>query len=693
MEHRAIRQLMQSLHKEFDGLVDLADVPRREHDRLQQFRTRALSAMVVRYLRGCSAQDATDCVIDGDDDQDIDAIAYDEDDRRIWLIQTKWSDNGNAKFKEKDTKTFTYGVDLVLNGRHDKFNQRYQRHVAAIESILDNEPRLSFVVALARGEDLHPDHRRVLEDKADSFRIYAGEPADIEILTLPKLHKIALADMNEPALDLRVELLGVVPSEQKPGGYTGIVAATEVARWYSEHGEKLFRRNIRGALRRTAVNQQIAETITHDPNLLWAFNNGITLSVASASIGHNKKGVLRDVSVVNGAQTVWSIAEVARDAPEQLENAAVDIKVVEIGDSETGLVERVTEAANTQNQVQVRDFAVLDEQQEQLRRGFRKFLDLEYVVKRTDDPPPPDKGCTSEEALLALACTHPDPRHAAQAKAQPDVLWDRTGSGSYRQLFRPEISEWELWRRVRLMRVATSCMESQLKKLAGRGELLTRHGQFFVTHVVAQELLDNRVRDEKFDWEQEVLSRCDSVTKDAVKQLIATAESLFPGAYAASTFKNSDACIRLSAAMREAMSRGAPAPGVPDEFLSKPKTKKRSTPNFVNVLVEHGVIADGTPLEFRAQTKPERRVLHGWTDLDPRRSRATWVNDRGSPLIWEVDGKRYSATGLAKQILASAADVDEWRSIRGTLYWHVRAKGSIYELGEQLMKDLQSTSE
>src|SRR5699024_8170102 len=97
------------------------------------------------------------------DDHDIDAVAYSEQENHLWLIQSKWSNKGQAKFGLDDIKKFLYGLDLVLTDQHSQFNYRYQRHANAISDILDGEPKLTVVFALARPADkrmpmgLHPD--------------------------------------------------------------------------------------------------------------------------------------------------------------------------------------------------------------------------------------------------------------------------------------------------------------------------------------------------------------------------------------------------------------------------------------------------------------------------------------------------------------------------------------------------------
>ena len=63
--------------------------------------------------------------------------------------------------------------------------------------------------------------------------------------------------------------------------YYGTASAQEVVKWYQDHGELLFSRNIRGALVGTDVNDGIIITAREDPSRFWFFNNGVTVIAES----------------------------------------------------------------------------------------------------------------------------------------------------------------------------------------------------------------------------------------------------------------------------------------------------------------------------------------------------------------------------------------------------------------------------
>lgn len=691
MQDRFAKQLSQALSNEFNGKIHLADVPRREPAHTDQFHTRALSAMVVRYLIDCPAKRAADYVTDGEDDQDIDAVAYDERQNRLWLIQTKWSATGKAKIREKDFKTFTMGVQYILNGQHEKFNSRYRPHEVAIESIMNNDPRITFVIALARPEDLHPDHRAILDEYAEEVGRWYTHRADIEVLTLDKLVRIARADMGEPPIDLEVSFaqLGTDTEDLPHRVYFGTVTAAEVARWYTDHQERLFRRNIRGGLGRTTVNQSIRTTLIERPERFWDFNNGITMVARSGSIGMNRSGVLNDVAIVNGAQTVSSIAETVKEHPEA-GKAKVLVKVSIIDEAEGDeLIREITGAANTQNRVEIRDLASLYEQQDDLKQEFLTVLGKEYTTRHTEAAPAEDSGCTSEEALIALACGHADHRYAVQAKTNPDVLWDRNAGGAYRNLFRSGISAEEVWRHVRLMRAVKSTIRTAGKKYTGKAAQVADHGDLLTVHLVARQFAD-RIHDE--DWEETVLDAVAQATTGTLKRLIAAVVSLFQSAHPSSLFKDEQKTRELTTSVLNHIESGSGVPDLPDDYVKGRSSRRSRTPNLVPLIAKHRAIDDGTMLEFRPITREHRQLFQRWIVTDPRRSRATWTNDGKGQLRWEVDGRTYAASRLALDLINSLGE-KHYKSIRGPECWYVPGRGSLKDIGLRLRDELEGTSD
>src|SRR5262249_7405925 len=144
------------------------------------------------------------------------------------------------------------------------------------------------------------------------------------------------------------------------------------------------------------------------------FNNGLTALCASVQkklVGGTGREIgifdCKGVSVVNGAQTVGSIAAVYQKQPEKVKKARIFLRLLSLENCPEGFGMQVTVATNTQNRVERVDFVALDPEQQRLRTELW-FDRKEYTYKSGDAPSKPDEGCTVADATVALACATPD---------------------------------------------------------------------------------------------------------------------------------------------------------------------------------------------------------------------------------------------------------------------------------------------
>lgn len=82
-----VRQTGRAFDETYTGLIDMSDFGNRPPEQTTPaFRSRALAAHAVRIMTGWTPEQAADCVIDGGQDQGIDAIAIDEAAAHIYLV-------------------------------------------------------------------------------------------------------------------------------------------------------------------------------------------------------------------------------------------------------------------------------------------------------------------------------------------------------------------------------------------------------------------------------------------------------------------------------------------------------------------------------------------------------------------------------------------------------------------------------
>ncbi|THV24487.1 AIPR family protein [Glycomyces paridis] len=674
------------------GLDDVAHFPEPRRD--ESRRSRSLAALAVQYLTECSETDAAMSVIDGQDDNGIDAIAFDIDAAHLYLVQAKWSEQGKASLTLDAAAKLNEGLRLITEHRHEVFNSRYQELREFVESVV-NEPRFKVTVAFVLMGDSNIDAkaaRPIADTVAELNAVH--DCARISFLRLPDIHRLVVDGIHSRPVDLKIRMENSARVDHPHLAYYGCASADEIATWYGEHGDRLFDKNLRDALPGSAVNAGIQRTLDSEPENFWYFNNGIT--VLCNKIERSGHGALRNsgpadlllegASVVNGAQTVSTIWKAVQANPENAGTAMVWIRAIQLEDDR--FAERVTETNNTQNAVDLRDFAAQDQTQRRLRDDF-KSLELNYIIKRGDHRDlDPEKGFTIEDATIALAAGARDTDIVVDAHLDPNKLWQREDGGRYNQLFPSRIKEIRIWRTVRLYRLASRRIEERKANLEKRGRGFATNLGYLVIHVALRALLDERIENPDKNWERDVLPRVRDTTDRALDFMIDEADREYGNYFPASLANNYQKCRDLARAASAYLSTDAPAPVLPAEYLgnvAKPKNE-----NAVRTIYSYEAIEPGTRLDFRARSDREAKLLNHWLSADPTRRFATWEHAKSKALKWEYDGQTYAATGLVDKIWFEATGKKR-SAVQGTLYWFVAERGSLVDIADQIRKDLDNS--
>lgn len=682
-----VRHVRDALERDYRGLIDLSDIAnRRPEDQTQAFLSRGLAALAARNVSGCDPTKAAASIIDGADDGGLDSVVLDVPTARLWLVQAKWSDKGAAGLGEDAAGKMRDAFDHILNSRFDRFNSRFQKLAADVDTVISNpNVRVTLVIALMGQTKLAPFVESIL-DRVRRDANGAQEMVDVVVLGLTDFHRIIRTGVAQPRIDLDISLESPGYSMEPYLAYQGAVGAGEVASWYDQHRNALFDLNIRKALGHTTVNKGLLETLTQEPDHFLYFNNGIT--VLCESIQRTaRKGMnvgapidlhLEGANVVNGAQTVASICEAMRTNPDQASQARVWLRLISLENAPTGFAKAITLRTNTQNQVEARDFVALDETQPRLRDEFALSLHKTYVVKRGEIEPDPTNGCTVAEAAIALACAHHLPELSARAKNNPDVLYDLGSKGGYRTIFHGQVNAYRVWRAVLALRSVRLALAESRDELTGRGAQVAAHGDLPVAHVVFRQLNLRDLDNPDLRWEDDTLPRIGAMASVALSWLIDAVDKRFPGAYVQTVFKSDE---RTRPLVDDVLVKVATGTAAPDPVGAYRKQ------NAVDTIIDGRLLAEGTLLEFRPGNGGQRKLLTQWLADDERRRRATWVSDRNSPLVWGADGKQYSPNALVKHMLSRVTE-NPPRTVRGIDRWFVSARGSLAEIAAESRSDI-----
>ena len=144
--------------------------------------------------------------------------------------------------------------------------------------------------------------------------------------------------------------------------YLMVMPATILGDLYEKYGDRLLEQNVHCFLQaRGKVNKGMRSTILTDPEMFFAYNNGITATAREVITEPKTDGIyireIKDLQIVNGGQTTSSLFHASRKDKASLEKIFVQMKL-SVVDSEKGeeVIPRIFEYANTQNKVNAADF-------------------------------------------------------------------------------------------------------------------------------------------------------------------------------------------------------------------------------------------------------------------------------------------------------------------------------------------------
>ncbi len=187
-------------------------------------------------------------------------------------------------------------------------------------------------------------------------------------------------------------------------------------------------------------------TVKNEPEKFWYYNNGITAlcsSIGKKPLGGSGRdtGIFecKDVKIVNGAQTVGSIARAYQNSPEQVEKAKVLIRFISLENCSEEFATEITRFNNTQNRIDRREFVALDPEQERIKNELQ-LEGITYAYKSGESIPPEQKGFDLNEATISRACKHNEISFATRVKDKISALWENIEKPPYKTLFNTSVN-------------------------------------------------------------------------------------------------------------------------------------------------------------------------------------------------------------------------------------------------------------
>lgn len=185
------------------------------------------------------------------------------------------------------------------------------------------------------------------------------------------MYRCDVAAQNEGAIDIDLNdvyghSIACLPLEESEDvkSYLAILPAIILAKVYKDYRARLLNQNVRTYLGgKVKVNKKMAETIREQPDMFFAYNNGIS-STATEVITKIEEGRLmitniRNWQIVNGGQTTNTIFN-SYIRKQSLEGVYLPLKISEIkvqSEKKHMLISDIARNANSQTQIKESDLS------------------------------------------------------------------------------------------------------------------------------------------------------------------------------------------------------------------------------------------------------------------------------------------------------------------------------------------------
>jgi hypothetical protein len=333
-----------------------------QHRADEQFNGRLHQSFISWYIEAELGHKMVWYFTDGPNDAGIDAIVLsDQHDPPVTILQSKFSEKNAGKARlaggaydsfNSVVRAFRFGggeFDEWLDGAADDLRKLYNKAFQKLTGVNWHTAKKAFRIVTTHTRHRQKEFGLIPEDNFVYFE---------HVLELYSRYRI-FQTPTPPPLALTVQ--DKVPYSDKKRGTVSYLFNARVSdfRRYLEKTDvsRLVARNIRFRVPTgRKVARAIRGTYEKSPEEFWYLHNGLTI-LCDDFAEKNQTATLEAPSVVNGAQTLYAIADCPlRDTP-----AFVIVRAIVRGENSIPVdddewVQRVIRGVNTQNKVEPYDF-------------------------------------------------------------------------------------------------------------------------------------------------------------------------------------------------------------------------------------------------------------------------------------------------------------------------------------------------
>ena len=338
-------------------------------------------AWYLRNIHGLNTVEAKDCITDGANDKQIDAVYINNQDSTIYIIQGKFMSGEYIDAEPVREVLSSWILVQDLNQLQDVANSKLKVKINEISAALDDDYEICFeLITTAKLTDqAQMDADAFSKKLSDSEEMNANfVVVDNEMLKFK--YDEALNKTNN-YINFTFQLESGKYLEVELNGTRAVLAAIPLKDCVNIPGIKdgrLFRKNVRQSLGNSnKVNKGIAKTIKKEPGDFFFYHNGITAICSKIDI-QNGQLTVKDLNIVNGCQslsTIFSCGEAAKKS-----YGYILFKFYEMANSEKA--DKITNSTNSQSTVKARDLRSNDKIVLSIKKNYEQTYPNGYMVTK-----------------------------------------------------------------------------------------------------------------------------------------------------------------------------------------------------------------------------------------------------------------------------------------------------------------------
>lgn len=338
-------------------------------------------AWYLRNIHGLNTVEAKDCITDGANDKQIDAVYINNQDSTIYIIQGKFMSGEYIDAEPVREVLSSWILVQDLNQLQDAANLKLKVKINEISAALDDDYEICFelITTAKLTVQAQMDADAFSKKLSDSEEMNANfVVVDNEMLKFK--YDEALNKTNN-YINFTFQLESGKYLEVELNGTRAVLAAIPLKDCVNIPGIKdgrLFRKNVRQSLGNSnKVNKGTAKTIKKEPGDFFFYHNGITAICSKIDI-QNGQLTVKDLNIVNGCQSLSTIFNCGEAAKKSY--GYILFKFYEMANSEKA--DKITNSTNSQSAVKARDLRSNDKIVLSIKKNYAQTYPNGYMVTK-----------------------------------------------------------------------------------------------------------------------------------------------------------------------------------------------------------------------------------------------------------------------------------------------------------------------